>query len=166
MKAELITRYGTWRDVADLARVTVGKEPGLNEPSNEWKLRMLKAEHSPIRVLNFGIILHDLPSWVSVHLTRHKIGIEHFVKSQREDRTGKPRGGQHELVNHFFIANAQALINISRKRLCNNASTETKEAWEMSLDTIREIEPELFSCCLPDCRYRGGCHEMHPCMMS
>ena len=40
---------GTWRDVANAARTTIGQEAGEGEPSSKWKRRMLLAEHSPIR---------------------------------------------------------------------------------------------------------------------
>ncbi len=165
MLAKLKSKYGSWRDVADAARTTVGMEDGEGEPSSVWKMRMLLAEHSPIRFLSFSILLEELKSWISVHIVRHKFGIEHFVRSQRTDRTGIDRDSlpQDSLVNHRVLANAQALITISRKRLCNQASPETREAWKALLLTIKDIEPELYNACVPDCIYRGWCYELTPC---
>jgi hypothetical protein len=104
-------------------------------------------------------------SWVSVHLVRHKFGIEHWVKSNRTDRTGVDRNDllQSALVNHECEANAQAIINISRKRLCNQASPETREAWQAVIEEIRKVEPELASVCVSDCLYRGWCYEFKSC---
>ena len=70
---------------------------------------------------------------------------------------------QGSLVNHSAEANAQALIFISRKRLCNQASEETRAAWQEVKDQVREVEPELASCMVRECVYRGFCPEMYPC---
>ena len=165
MQAKLKSKHGNWREVADAARTTVGMEDGEGEPSSLWKTRMLLAEHSPIRFLSFSILWKGLRSWISVHIVRHKFGIEHFVRSQRTDRTGINRDKlpQDSLVDHRILANAQALITISRKRLCKQASPETREAWKEALETIKDTEPELYNGCVPDCIYRGWCYELNPC---
>ena len=161
MKATLKSIYGTWRDVADRARNTIGKEAGEGEPSSLWRRRMLLCEHSPIRQLLITVRLSDLLSWVSVHFVRHKFGVEHWVSTQRSDRTGVKRDElpQGELVSHEMAMNPQAIINISRKRLCHLASIETQEAWKKALLEIRKREPELYRVCVPDCVYRGHCFE-------
>ncbi len=154
-----------WRDVADAARTTIRMEEGEKDPSSSWKRRILLSEHSPIRQLIFKWKWINLKYWVSVHFVRHKIGIEHFVSTQRTDRTGVNRDDepQSALVNHECFANAQALITISRKRLCKQASAETTAAWKMVLEEIRSTEPELYSVCVPECVYRGFCPEFKPC---
>lgn len=165
MKAEYISRKGTWREVADCANVTIHRSEGIKEPSSQWKRKMLLCEHSPIRELFFDFKWTELKYWISVHFVRHKIGIEHFVRTQRTDRTGIERDylTQDSLVEHRICVNAQALINISRKRLCNSASRETREAWIAILEIIKNIEPELYSVCVPDCIYRGFCYEYRSC---
>lgn len=159
---EVLTK---WSSVLNAARTTSGKEPVEKVPSSVWKKKILLAEHSPIRLLLINWRWSDLRYWVSVHFVRHKIGIEHFVKTQRTDRTGisHDRGDltQDSPVNHECTANAQSLINISRKRLCSKASKETQEAWRMVLDNLSE--PELVSVCVKDCIYRGYCYEMESC---
>ncbi|MDD4871385.1 MAG: thymidylate synthase ThyX [Kiritimatiellae bacterium] len=165
MKAQFISQKGSWREVADCANVTIHKSEGINNPSSKWKRKMILCEHSPIRELFFDFKWTDLKYWISVHFVRHKIGVEHYVRSQRTDRTGIDRDNlaQESLVEHRICINAQSLINISRKRLCNNASKETKEAWEALLETIKDKEPEIFSACVPDCIYRGWCYEFKSC---
>ena len=161
--------YGTrstWRDVADAARTTINREAGAGEPSSAWKKRMLLAEHSPIRQLIFRWKWVGLKSWVSVHLVRHKFGIDHFVSTQRSDRTGVDRNAsrQDTPVTHECIANAQAILSISRKRLCMQASPETREAWKLLVEALRENgQPELAACCVPECVYRGFCPEFKSC---
>lgn len=162
-----VKRIGSWLDVLDAARTTMGKMPATKEPSDQWKKKILLAEHSPIRLLTYKWTWHDIPYWVSVHLVRHKIGIEHFVKSSRTDRTGIDRNElpQDTPVNHTCVANAQALINISRKRMCAKASIETQHAWMMLREEIAKVEPLLAEAMMPDCVYRGDCYEMESCGM-
>ena len=165
MKLKFMKVTGTWRDVADAARTTIRKEEGTGEPRSRWKKRILLAEHSPIRKLCFNWKWEDLPSWVSVHFVRHKFGIEHFVSTQRSDRTGQDRAAarQDAPVMHECFANAQALISISRRRLCGQASPETRAAWRLVVDEVAKHEPEVASCCVPECVYRGFCPEFKPC---
>lgn len=165
MRTELINYQDNWTAARNAALNTVGKDTSKYYPSPEWKKRIIRAEHSPIRVLTFTIRLTDVPYWVSVHLTRHKIGVEHFVSTQRTDRTGIDRDNlpQDAPVSHTLVINAQALINISRKRLCYQASQETRETWMDILAVLINVEPEIVDACVPECVYRGFCPELHPC---
>ena len=167
--ATLLSRVGTWQDVRDAARNTVNKPPlGDAEVGRSFRRKILLAEHSPIRCLQFRIRLENLPYWVSVHLVRHKIGVEHFVTTQRDDRTDKSASRadlpQGALVAHEMLVNAQALIAMSRKRLCFLASPETTLAWMKVRSLVRAIgEPELADLMVPECVYRGFCPEMSRC---
>ena len=165
MKANFLGVLGSWRNVADAANTTVNRDAGTKEPSESWKRRMLLCEHSPIRQLLIRAKWYDLKSWVSVHFVRHKFGIEHWVRSQRTDRTDTDRDRlpQDNPVEHEILANAQAMIYISRKRLCNRASPETREAWKAVLESIKDQQPELYRVCVPDCIYRGWCFELKSC---
>lgn len=166
MKITNLRRKGTWREVADSCNTTVNKGEGTKEPSSMWKRRILLSEHSPIRQLIIKWKWIDIKYWVSVHLVRHWLGIVHWVRTQRSDRTGIDRNEipQGALVEHECEGNAQAIINVSRKRLCyGNASPETREAWECVVAGIAEVEPELARCCVPDCIYRGHCFEFKSC---
>lgn len=157
---------GSWNQVLDLARATVNKPPAdaSKEVSIKFRKSILLAEHSPIRVLNFGLIL-SLKSWISVHFVRHKIGVEHFVTTQRDDRTGIPRDEKPQAapVKHSMFLNAQALITISRKRLCFNAHPETRKEWVDVKRSVATIDPEVASVMVAECIYRGFCPEMSKC---
>lgn len=165
MKVSFLKIIGNWRAVADAARTTVRKEAGEGEPSSSWKRRLILAEHSPIRKLKVEWKWADLLWWVQTHFTRHKFGVEWFVSTSRSDRTGINRDNlfQSAPVDVEAEANSQAIINISRKRLCNKASRETRDAWWAFLRELRRVEPELARCCVPDCVYRGWCYEMDSC---
>ena len=164
MKAKLLNYTDHWQEVKNAAMNTIGRETG-KYPASEWKRKMLLAEHSPIRLLEFTVRLIDVPYYVAMHFCRHKIGVEHFVSTQRTDRTGTDRDKlpQGALVSHTMRINAQALINISRKRLCSQASPETRAAWRMVIDAIGEKEPEIKSVCVRNCIYKGFCPEMKGC---
>ncbi|MGE5438035.1 MAG: hypothetical protein ACM3O3_12550 [Syntrophothermus sp.] len=156
---------GNWKDVYDSAMTTIDKESD-KEPSSSWKERMLFSEHSPIRMISFKAKWYFLKYFVHTHFRTHKIGIEHFVKSSRDDITGIKRStiSQEAPVNHKILANMQAIINISQFRLCYKADKETIKSWRMFLDSFKNIEPELYRMCVKRCVYRNGlCPEMKSC---
>lgn len=158
----------SWRRALNAARRTIGKAPLAKEPSKSWEAKMLLAEHSPIRLVEFDWTWKDIMQWVTTHLVRHHEGCEKFVHSQRGDRRTLPvprnELPQGALNDMDMTANAQAIINISRKRLCSCASKETREAWKQVVEAIRKVDPVLADKCVPECLYRGFCPEfMNPC---
>lgn len=164
IEIDIFKHEDNWQDIKDTTLNTIGKTIG-KYPDSDWKLRLLMSEHSPIRRLKFYWRWKGIKYWVSVHFVRHKIGIEHWVSTQREDRTGGDRDNspQNTPVNHACEADAQAMINISRKRLCNCASKDTREAWQKVKDETAKTEPELARCMVKECVYRGFCPEMFSC---
>lgn len=165
-----ITRLTDWKLVADEARRTAWKGPIDHEPSSEWKRKILLSRHSPIEALLFRIEISDLPYWISTHYVRHKIGITHFISSQRPDRspsgTARHDLPQDALVSHDMVLNAQAILAISKKRLCAQASPETRAVWLLVRDKMYAIgEHELADCMMPECGWTGYrlCPEMRPC---
>ena len=166
-KLEKVT---SWKRVLNAARRTIGKKPIDKEPSNSWKAKLLLAEHSPIRLLEFDWTWGEIQQWVTTHLVRHHEGCEKFVHTQRVDRNPELEGLSRDelpqgLLNDMdMTANAQALINISRKRLCSCASKETREAWKQVKAAIREVDPIMADKMVPECIYRGFCPEfINPC---
>lgn len=156
---------GTYRDVADAARTTIGLEEGTKEIKDGYMYKMYMCEHSPIRLREFKIVIENCPSWVATHFVRHHIGVEKFVSTQRTDRTGIDRNKlpQDTPVRLQMNCNAQAMINISRKRLCSCASEETRKIWEMVLEELKKIDEPLYRCCVKECVYRGFCPEFKSC---
>lgn len=154
-----------WNDVKQSARTTIGMDGSGKYPTDKWKKTILLAEHSPIRKIKVAWKWENLKSWVSVHFVRHWLGILHFVTTQRSDRTGINRDAsrQDTRVSHECEANAQALINISRKRLCSQASPETRKAWEEVKEQVSNIDPILGSVMVKECIYRGFCPEFKSC---
>lgn len=169
MKVEM-TKHPTdedWLFCRQCTLNTIGKKT-TKLPTDEWKIKLLRSEHSPIRTLWFAFRM-EIPYWVSVHYCRHKFGVEHFVSTQRDDRNpeetvsraDKPQG---EIVSHTMVINAQELMHMARKRLCNQASPETREVMQMIVNEVLKTNPEFKEFLVPACKYQGGvCHEFVPC---
>ena len=167
MKVEVI-KYPTeedWMLVKQCTLVTVGKETDT-PPTEKFKKDILKARHSPIRELRFVFRLTDIPYWVSVHLCRH-IHAQPYVKTQRNDRQSgydRTKAPQDAPVDMMWSMNAEELITIANKRLCNLASKETRELVRMICREVKALCPEFADELVPMCVRNGGvCHEMHSC---
>lgn len=154
-----------WREVKRRALVTVGKTM-VTPPTIEWKRKILMARHSPIRYLQFSFLLEDIPSWVSVHLVRH-IHAQPYVKSQRNDRQSaydRNKAPQDSPVDMIWDMNAEELMVIANKRLCAQASPETREVVTQMCGLAKEACPEISDFLVPMCVWRGGlCPEMVSC---
>lgn len=165
----VVRRVTSWKEVLNAARFTQRKLEVDNEPSDEFKQKMIKAEHSPLRCLQFTIDFYDIPYYTSVHLCRH-VHAQPFVSTSRPDINGqmKPRDEQKKSdpVNMRLLVNAQEIINISRVRLCNKAEQTTRMLWMEVLRELVKIEPFLANACVPNCLYRGFCPEIKPCGFS
>lgn len=188
-----VTRFenpkADWIRVVNAARRTWGKHPINKEPSDKFKRKILLAEHSPIRLLEYDFTIEGIRQWVTTHLVRHHEGCEKFVHTQRQDINadiGKVTRKVIEVLSDASMindgwrerdylfqgsvndmdmtCNAQAFMNISRKRLCMGcASTETRQAWEIVIDMLNEFDPILAEKCVPECVYRGFCPETDRC---
>lgn len=165
MEVKLTKVKGDWEEVANRARTTVGKEELGKEPSGRFKRRILMAEHSPIRGLIYCFKITNLKSWVATHLVRHHVGVEKWVRTQRTDRTGVDRDElpQGALVEMELEANSQALINMARKRLCTQASPETREVMQEIKKEVSKRDEFLARVMVKECVYRGFCPEMQSC---
>ena len=153
-----------WMEVKRRALVTVGKKP-VSKPGPLWMDAILRARHSPIRYLRFSFLLEDIPSYVSVHLVRH-IHAQPYVKSQRNDRQqeyDRTKAPQDAPVNMIWDMNAEELMVIANKRLCNLADPVTQKAVRMMCAEVNTVCPEFRPHLVPMCKYLGGCNEMTPC---
>ena len=167
MKVEIVG----WPDEKDLlwckqcALGTMGRDTDT-PPTREWLHRILEARHSPIRELVFRYVL-EVPYWISVHLVRHHVGFQAYVQSQRNDRQDKydrTKAPQDAPVTMRVSLNAEALMALANKRLCNKASEETRWVVQQMCWQAEEKVPALRGLCVPMCEYHGGvCHEMQSC---
>jgi hypothetical protein len=165
MKIKFFGKNGDWREVVDCARVTIHKDEGTGEPSPKWKKQILLAEHSPIRCIEYKWKWYQIPYAITTHFVRHFIGILHWIRTERTDRTGVNRKDLSQMneVEHRAKANTQALINISRKRLCAKADPVTRDAWKLVVEMVKEDDPNVAQVLVPECIYRGFCPEFNSC---
>ena len=156
---------GNNREIADYARTTIGLGGGDKQVSDSYMRKLYLCEHSPIRNQWYKIRFENIPYCIGMHFARHKVGVEHYFSTQRSDRTGIDRSErkQTDPVLYEMVANAQAIITISRKRLCSCADKDTRKIWKEVISELSKINPALASCCVPDCVYRGHCMEHKTC---
>lgn len=142
-----------------------GKVPS-SPPSSDLLRRVLRARHSPIRVLNFAFLFTDIPSNVSVHLCRHVHAVP-FVSSLRNDRQDEMDGDKAPRdtpVDMIYYVNAEELQTIANKRLCAKASAKTREAVELMCNEAIKAMPELDGLLCPACEHQGCvCYEIESC---
>lgn len=123
-----------------------------------------RCEHSPMRTQLFWVEMLGIPTFVSVHFVRHKIGVEHFVMSNRDDRGGDEEVNRWTPVNHGMLLNAQVLINMARKRLCRKSHETTRQIMKAVCCAVGGVDSDLAERMVPECDYRRGCHESNPCV--
>lgn len=167
MKIELIKvpTEDDWLLCKRAAMRTIWKDVGAM-PGTDWKHKILAAGHSPIRVLPFYISMTDIPYWVAMHLVRHVHSVP-FISSQRNDRQDmydRRKAPQDAPVNMDWYMNAEELINVSHKRLCTQASFETRAVVAEICELVLDACPEFEGLLVPMCMYRNGkCTEFKPC---
>jgi len=160
IKVEKLTDY---RLALKACGVTLGKEMGSINMHD-----LYRSEHSPLRTQTFWVDMIGIPSFVSVHLVRHSIGVDHYVQSKRDDtgrsgKRGKEVTDRKTPVNHSMHINAQALLNMSRVRLCAKASAETRVVMREIKEKISHVDPILYPLMVPKCLYLGRCTEPQSC---
>lgn len=177
-----------WEYALDATRFTSGKALTGKVPSELFIRRSIMAEHSPIKVVQYRVIIRNLHQWVGVHLLRHEHMLP-YICTQRNDRNGsinalvesifsellqmiraeQPDFNERNLLpqgannDHMFWLNAQTFINISRRRLCHAASKETKQVWQAIVSELHKVDPILTDFLVPMCVYRGFCPEFESC---
>lgn len=155
-----------WKKIKSACMTTISKEAGDKEPSHEWKRKLLLCEHSPIRRGTISWKYDEIPYCISTHFVRHHEGVEKWVGTERADRTeikDRSERSQMDTVPMEMEANIQALINISKKRLCTSADPLTRAYWIATLEAIKEYDEDIYWACVPECVRDGGCPEYKPC---
>lgn len=163
----IITEYPDekdWHEVKRRVLATMGKRL-KTEPDENWKKKILKARHSPIRRLRFSFDLIGIPSYVATHLVRH-IHAQPFVQSQRNDRQNdydRNAARQDTPVNMIWDITGEELLIIMNKRLCKLADETTRHVVELMRNQVLKVCPEFSDEMVPMCKYAGECKEMFPC---
>lgn len=163
-----VTDIGSdYRYVGDRARTTINLDGGDKEIQENYMYKMYRCEHTPIRTRRFLVQFVNIPYSIAMHLVRHTQGVIPFVSTGRDDRIeiteSTIRDRDNIPVRLDMECNAQALINISRKRLCTQAHVNTRNAWKLIKELVMELDMPLGANMVADCVYRGQCFEYKPC---
>lgn len=150
-----------WTEIKNACRKTISMKDSKVEPGSDWKRKLLLAEHSPLRHSLITVDIEDVPFYVMGHIVRHSVGVTPYVGTSREDRTNVPRSerSQTDLVSMRLDMNIQSLINISRKRLCNQADKQTQIVWLEVVKAIAEYDQDIVWACVPEGIRSCGCPE-------
>lgn len=147
--------------------VTMGKtDMPKNGPSEDLLHDCLNARHTPIRVLNFAFLIEDIPSNISTHLARHVHALPAIgtLRNDRQEKIDGDEAPRNTPVPMIFYCNAEELMTVSNKRLCNMASAKTRHVVKLMCLEALDKMPELKGLLVPMCEYHGGvCHELKPC---
>lgn len=82
----------------------------------------------------------------------------------REIRQLPERFDRYAPTDIAFVINAEALINMAHKRLCEKASRETRDLMTQIALQVAIVDPELVEHLVPQCVFRGGiCSEPKTC---
>ena len=159
-----IKKITDWDLVYREALYTQGKSPKKQFPSEEWKERTVKAQHSPLRCLQFIIDIEEVPNFVHNHLVRH-VHLQPFIRTMREDLTGisSDKITRNTYNNGSYMINAQEFLNVTYLRSCFKASKETRETWDSVVEKMNKIEPILSKYAVKNCIRLGYCAEYSPC---
>ena len=161
---EFIKSIVDWKLIKNCCRTTVRKEHTDKVPSVEFKKKLLIAEHSPIRQIEFYWMWKGIKYWVSTEWSRHKF--EKFISSQRNDRQSeydRNSARQDAPVDFVGYANEQNLIDSFRKRLCGQATPEARKLAEDFKEELSKSYPLEAGVLVPHCIYRCGCSEPSCC---
>ena len=155
-----------WVEILNISRATQGLAP-LESVTGRWIERLVKSQHSPLRFRQYYIEF-DCPYWVAMHLRTHWVGVTAMdisatvIVSSRTDITKVARDPER-IVTVFTVMNAQAVLNISKARLCTKASPETVKVWEDILAELYLLDPTVIDHCETSC---SDCTEFKPCERS
>lgn len=179
MHVELIGQVGSWRAVADAARTNkhIGKgfgrltvigtaEPYIHKSGRSETVSVVRCDCGNIKHVRNCSLTSGLTLSCGCLKRETTIANKWFVDSQRNDRQSdydRNAARQDTPVMVTCIINAEALMFISRRRLCGKADQQTHAVWLAVIDAVSKVDPVLASCCVPECVYRGFCPEFKPC---
>lgn len=161
VKVRVIKWDVNWLEIKNRCRKTIAMGDSKVEPTKAWKRDLLLAEHSPLRHSFITIEIDNVPFYVMGHLVRHHVGVTPYVTTSRGDRTNVDRSTrkQTDLVSMQLDMNVQSLINVSRKRLCNQADVTTQIVWLEVIKKIASFDEDVAWACVPEGIRSCGCPE-------
>lgn len=150
-----------WLGIKNMARGTISMADSKIEPTEDWKRKILMAEHSVLRHSLITIKVENIPYCNMGHFVRHSCGVTPYISTSREDRTGTPRDErkQTDPVTMRLDLNIQSIINISRKRICNQSDPTTRKIWYMVVKELAKYDKNIAWACVPEGIHMACCPE-------
>jgi peptidyl-prolyl cis-trans isomerase D len=134
----------TLPDSVQIRQIGIG---GMDEAANK------KTADSIMTALNAGV------PFDSIAKKYNQTGEAQWITSSQYERATLDDNN----LKFINTINAQAVIQISRLRLCNAAWKETVDCWRQILSAINDIDPSVPSWCCPRCVQMGACPERKCC---
>ena len=118
-------------------------------------------------IKNIEDYLEELEKGINHNVDMSNFTLKNFKKAIEDDRRKLqvPRDElpQGSLNDQDFVVNAQTLINMARKRMCNCSHKETRKAFQAIVEEMYTVDPEMAAVMVPNCIYRGFCPEVKCC---
>lgn len=114
---------------------------------------------------DFGQTLDTLAEQIDTELTEEKAeSLRNALGDLETEVKSYPnRFDRYALTDLLGVMNAEAIINISHKRLCSKASKETRKVWMQVCDELMHVDLALSDHCVPQCICCGFCPEPKGC---
>lgn len=178
--------------VTDALKITSSSpnKPNLVSPSLKLWNKLCRTAggvpHSPMRSVEYRFYLWGVPSYVATHFVRHHVGVQPYVKSQRDDINNSLKGewvgdelyinyspkisrsekSQGTPVNMILDINVNSLLDMAKARLCGKADKTTR-AWMVAMKTILNngdnYDKIVAKWMKPPCEWYGKCFEFKTC---
>lgn len=107
---------------------------------------------------NFNEVCEEIASHISKTEDHLHMGFNSFFDDIIDEVLDLPEKFDRNAPTDLLgVLNAEAIINMSHKRLCTKASRETRKLWEQVVSEVRNIDPDLANHCVAQCAYCGFC---------
>lgn len=118
-----------------------------------------------IECYDFGQTLDTLAEYIDADMPQDKVNgiITALDEMETEVKSWANKFDRYAPTDLLGVLNAEAIINMSHKRLCTKASLDTRAIWAQVVNAIRDIDPDLANHCVPQCVYCGFCSEPKGC---
>lgn len=135
----------------------------------EWWQRSKRTDRGGedfrIECHDFGQRIDVIAEQIDENMSEDKVDgiIDALNEMETEVKAFPTRFDRYAPTDLMCLINAEALINMSRKRLCTKASKETREIWQKVIELIEECDPDLYPHLVKPCVATGACRECKSC---
>ena len=135
----------------------------------EWWQRSKRTDRGGedfrIECHDFGQRIDVIAEQIDENMSEDKVDgiIDALNEMETEVKAFPTRFDRYAPTDLMCLINAEAIINMSRKRLCAKASKETREIWQKVCELIEECDPDLYPHLVKPCVLYQRCREVKCC---